>query len=482
MNAWILTALLPLASGGDPFLEPPPAAPLLFVRVIGPAGMQVTVRPATPEARIFPTPTVIGFRPGYRYRLQISNLPEQPGRVVSPSLDVLSTLHVPPGLRAEDFPATLRFSVDDLQQIAAGALVSKVIYLEDPYQAPALNSTPEEPVEFDVLKGFDPLNEARVRGRPMAIVHFGERDVPPYELAMVAVPGTVLAPGDAGLPPPAAPPTLPSVYREVYDPILGPKKPIEEILPDGDDIGPRIGIGPEGKIGGLNPTDTAAEFRYGFAGKRVTISNRVCLFSPRFAVLRQAEIPAGLNLALTPGMQRSAWANAMLNVRVRSEERENFIALRGYHTKYGVRGMQSRVGVAALDIRVGTALVGSVTGVEVRGAVVEAASATQIRNWCKPDQPLVLTKMSDVKAPNVGDVVTFTLTYENYGSKPISEIQIADSLSSRLEFIPGSVVTDRPAVFTVQMNEVYSALLRWDVQGELMPGQSGTIKFQARVR
>jgi uncharacterized repeat protein (TIGR01451 family) len=126
--------------------------------------------------------------------------------------------------------------------------------------------------------------------------------------------------------------------------------------------------------------------------------------------------------------------------------------------------------------------VGAVEGIATRGAVVEAASATQIRNWCKPDQPLVLTKTSDIKAPNVGDVVTFTLTYENYGAKPISEIQIADSLSSRLEFIPGSIVTDRPAVFTIQMNEVYSALLQWDVQGELMPGQSGTIKFQARVR
>jgi len=482
MNAWILTALLPFASGGDPFLEPPPAAPLLFVRVVAPGAARVTVRPATPEARILPTPTVIGFRPGYRYRLQISNLPEEPTRIVSPSIDVLSTLHVPPGLRAEDFPATLNISVDDLQRVAAGALVTKVIYLEDPHQAPALNSTPEQPVEFDVLRGFDPLNEARVRGRPMAIVRFGERDVPPYELAMVAVPGTVLAPGDAGLLPPAAPPTLPTVCREVYDPILGPKKPVEEILPDGDDIGPRIGIGPEGKIGGLNPTDTAAEFRYGLNGKRVTISNRVCLFSPRFAVLRLAEIPAGLELMLAPGLQRSAWANSMMHVRVRSDETENFIALRGYHTKYGVRGMQSRVGVAALDVRVGTALVGAVQGVATRGTVVEVASATQVRNFCKPDQPLVLTKMSDLKAPNIGDIVTFTLTYENYGSKPISEIQIADSLSSRLEFIPGTVVTDRPAVFTLQMNEVYSAMLRWDVQGELMPGQSGTIKFQARVR
>ena len=37
-------------------------------------------------------------------------------------------------------------------------------------------------------------------------------------------------------------------------------------------------------------------------------------------------------------------------------------------------------------------------------------------------------------------------------------------------------------VFTVQANEAHSALLRWEVKGELAPGQSGLIKFQARVR
>jgi uncharacterized repeat protein (TIGR01451 family) len=482
MNAWMLTALLPLTTGGDVYIPPPPPAPLLFVRIVGPAGSLVTVRPATPEARGVASPAVIGFRPGYRYRFQLSNLPDEPGRVISPSLDVLNTLHVPPGLRAEDFPATLTLSVDDLRRAAGGALVTKVIFLEDPAQAPALTSTPDLPVEFDVLRGFDPLTEARVRGRPVAIVRFGERDVPPAELAAWAVPGTVLAPGDAGLPPAAAPPTLPAVCFQYFDPILGPKRPVEEILPDGGDAGPRIGLGPEGKIGGLNPTDTAAEFQYGTNGRRVTISNRVCLFSPRFAVLRSADVPAGFDLLLGTGLERSAWANAMLHARLRIDETQNAIALRGYHTKYGVRGIQSRFGVAALDNRIGTALTGSVEGLAVRGAVFEVESVTQVRNLCKPDQPLVLTKTADNKAPKAGDVVTFTLKYENYGRKPIRDVVIADSLSSRLEFIPGSVVTDRPAVFTIQMNEAYSALLRWDVQGDLMPGQSGTIKFQARVR
>src|SRR5947209_4234518 len=112
MNALVMTALLPIGCG-EGTLPPPPPAPLLFVRVVAPAGAQVVFRPGTPEARGFATPAVAGFRPGYGYRLQLGGLAEQPDRVLSPSFEVLSTLHVPPGLRAEDFPATVAFSEDD---------------------------------------------------------------------------------------------------------------------------------------------------------------------------------------------------------------------------------------------------------------------------------------------------------------------------------------------------------------------------------
>ena len=116
MNAWLVTALMPLLSA-DGTLPPPPPAPFLFVRVVGPEGALVTVRPGTPEARSFPTPAVAGFRPGYGYRLQLSQLPGRtPSAAVYPSLEVLDTLHVPPGLRAEDFPATVVLSEDDLRR------------------------------------------------------------------------------------------------------------------------------------------------------------------------------------------------------------------------------------------------------------------------------------------------------------------------------------------------------------------------------
>jgi uncharacterized repeat protein (TIGR01451 family) len=481
MNTLLMTALLPLWSG-EGTMPPPPPAPLLFVRVVGPDGMQVTFRPGTPEARMFPAPAVAGFRPGYGYRLQLGNLPDEPGRVLSPTLEILDTLHVPPTLRAEDFPAIVQVTVDDLRAAAAGGLVTKVIYLEDPLQAPALESTPTRPVELDVLPGRDPLEEARVRGRPMAIFRLGDRDVTPQELLACGVPGTVLVPGDPGLPPPGGPPTLPRALFQWFDPILGPKKPLEEILPDGGDIGPRVGIGPDGKMGGLDVTDTAAEYRYGASPRRVTISNRVCLFSPRFAVLRAVWLPAAEGIVVAPSYAATVLAEAALVNRQVTDLAWTAVALRGLHSKLGVRGTQGRQGLAELDRVLGVAATGSVQGLAVRAAVIEVESATQVQNCCKPDQPLVVTKFADPKAPKVGDVVTFALLYENYGAKPIRDVVIADSLASRLEYIPGSAQADRAVVFTVQPNEVYSAILRWEVKGELLPGQRGLIRFQARVR
>jgi uncharacterized repeat protein (TIGR01451 family) len=82
----------------------------------------------------------------------------------------------------------------------------------------------------------------------------------------------------------------------------------------------------------------------------------------------------------------------------------------------------------------------------------------------------------------VGDVVTFTLRYSNHGGKPMTDIAVSDSLSGRLEYVPGSAESDREAVFTLQENEASSAILRWEIGGTLQPGETGKLRFKARVR
>src|SRR5262249_19680389 len=99
-----------------------------------------------------------------------------------------------------------------------------------------------------------------------------------------------------------------------------------------------------------------------------------------------------------------------------------------------------------------------------------------------PEKPLVLYKLADKHAAQPGDIVTFTLRYANQGGQPITDIAVTDSLSPRLEYVPGSSQADRDAVFTTQENEAGSLILRWEISGQLQGGDSGVIRFKAKVR
>ncbi|HZY85970.1 MAG TPA: hypothetical protein VFE78_14150, partial [Gemmataceae bacterium] len=99
-----------------------------------------------------------------------------------------------------------------------------------------------------------------------------------------------------------------------------------------------------------------------------------------------------------------------------------------------------------------------------------------------PDKPLLIIKWPDRCGAQIGDVVTFYLRYTNQGGQPITDILVTDSLAARFEYVPGSAKSDRDAVFTTQPNESGSVVLRWEVAGALLPGQSGTVSFQVRIR
>ena len=94
----------------------------------------------------------------------------------------------------------------------------------------------------------------------------------------------------------------------------------------------------------------------------------------------------------------------------------------------------------------------------------------------------MLIKCADRQSAQQGDVVTFFLRYSNHGGRPLTDVAVSDSLSSRLEYVAGSAQSDRDAVFTAEQNEAGSLILRWEVSGRLAPGQGGVLRFQARVR
>ena len=149
------------------------------------------------------------------------------------------------------------------------------------------------------------------------------------------------------------------------------------------------------------------------------------------------------------------------------------------------RQLSSREGLAGSASVTVTNVVGRIeAGPRIVQAEAETRDLTVCCNEvpCPPDKPLVLIKCADRQSAQIGDVVTFVLKYSNQGGQPIADVAVTDSLTTRLEYVPGSAQSDRPAVFTTQQNEAGSLVLRWEITGRLMPGSNGVVRFQARVR
>ena len=466
---------LPLASLAQ-MAHPGGAAPLLYVRFVVPPATQISIYQGTPDGRPFTGPVVAGFRPGYIYRVKIANLPDHPQEALYPTLEVRGTLQLPPNLRAANYPAPLVFSQEDVERALAGGLVTKVIYLESPDRAFGVATQPDQPLETEVRPTLDPVAEARLLGRPVLILRLGGRTLTDQEVAREAVAGTVLLPGDKMLGPPMRPPYVPWACFPVYDPIAGPKPAIEECLRDGGDAGVPAGLDQEGRLHGLDPADTVAVYADSKGGKHVAVSNPVLICVPRFAVIRTLVLPVGYNVLQAPGSTAKAQGQLVVRTRVPSIENKQSEQLTAVVSPERPSAIENSVGTIPIARLEGLAFLSGHYGEKtITGVVVQETPVP-------PDRPLLLRKWADKQAALIGEVVTFHLKYTNQGGQPITGITLSDSLTGRLEYVPGTAKTDREALFTMKENEAGSLILQWQIGGALLPGQSGETVFQARVR
>ena len=81
-----------------------------------------------------------------------------------------------------------------------------------------------------------------------------------------------------------------------------------------------------------------------------------------------------------------------------------------------------------------------------------------------------------------GEIVEFTLRFDNVGVETVGNVTIIDNLTARLEYVPESSLSTVDAEFFSQLNENGSLVLRWEIAEPLAPGEGGVIRFQCRVR
>lgn len=475
-----------VATVAGPMMQTPPQpgsglpipAPVLPARILVPQGVRVGAYPGSPFARHFDTPAVLAFRPGYAYRLELSSLPNRPGARLYPEIAVYSTLVPRPGMKYMEYPIPLTFSADDIERALVGSVITKVVNLEDPEKALPVEVAADAPIEFPNASEPEAIKNALATGRIVAIVRLGAKQPDPHWLAATAIDGTILLPGERHLKAPLHPPTMPFYACPLFDPIYGPRGPKEECLLDGGDRGDYLGIGPNGRIGGLNPTDVGVE--YTMKGQRkVTSSNVVCICSPRFMIQRVEMTPNGIHVPIVVNPITAASGPAGLH-ELRGPMAQIGRAKPGeFDAKIRPMGYVGKVGTSFFIGTSRPSVFGQVDRVTVVGVVVEPEEITAYPSLC----PLTVTKEVDPHGPVAsGDFVTITIRYANTGNKAISDIVINDSLSGRLEYVVGSQQTDRAANFSATPNEAGSVIVRWEIPGTILPGQKGVVKFKAKVR
>ncbi|MDR1923788.1 MAG: hypothetical protein LBQ66_05385 [Planctomycetaceae bacterium] len=94
---------------------------------------------------------------------------------------------------------------------------------------------------------------------------------------------------------------------------------------------------------------------------------------------------------------------------------------------------------------------------------------------------LRLIKVASHKSAKSGDIIVFTLRFDNLGTEPLGNVTILDSLTTRLEFVAGSAVSSVASGFAVESNGADSFTLRFEITDPLEPKQFGVVQFKCRV-
>lgn len=149
------------------------------IRFVNPAGMRISWLGPTGYTDSTPleAPARYNFPQGNIYRLKLSGIPNRPGAIFYPTLEVYPATPATITFLAHG-PVPVSFTDEDFEQVRNGNLVTKVIYLPNPtYQDLAAVAGAEEIVSSRLEPGVDPLVEASRRGTILAVIRIGNIDL-----------------------------------------------------------------------------------------------------------------------------------------------------------------------------------------------------------------------------------------------------------------------------------------------------------------
>ncbi len=377
--------------------------------------------------------------------------------------------------------------------------------------------------------------EMPVRSENMIRPASGEIEAPaPPAPAFPKLPAAAVPP--AQFPPEFCPPGHPAAGGLPFPPVVPawiggaaiapiPAHFPDEYLCDGGDREYPVRYDADTRLG-LDTEDTVVEYTDHIGGEHVKPTNRVCVYAPRFGAMRSVSLPVlGTSVDQIASADRFSHGAGLQNRDVTGIHKDNLAV-----GKYRTRQRASDIDVNAWPMEMDQTQV--VAGYEmlqntfedfqfVRSGLLtqteEVFLARGVQSaavWTRDQYPIVaaqtdqaqevvaefraqeligrkdlnkpgklrIVKLADKSVAQPGDVVTFTIRYDNLGDLPLYDIRIIDNLTPRLQYIEDSETSDRAGRLVLQDNEEGSLILEFHFDDPLAGHEGGVVTFQARVR
>ncbi len=303
--------------------------------------------------------------------------------------------------------------------------------------------------------------------------------------------------------------------------------PRDEYLRDGGDNASPVAVGDQWEIKGLEQEDCVGHFDTLDGRTLVEASNRVYIYSPRFAAVRkvvslvsndqfnraadvhlptklvgptstqpvasskqnlQADRQVGVRLA---GSFRTRWGDGVMSTtnKAREFEQDSF---KPYENVKAIRaGIFDEAEMAHLAR--GAAAATAWTSKQAVQVILDHRAASvvlsnqELQSFFTANEPpgdpkLRVIKVADNQFAELGEEVAFTIRFDNVGNQVIGNVTIVDNLTTRLEYVPDSGQCSLDAQFFTEPNAGDSLVIRCEIADPLEPGAGGIIRFRCVVR
>ena len=298
----------------------------------------------------------------------------------------------------------------------------------------------------------------------------------------------------------------------------------QEYIFDGGDHDPKVRLRQDLSQAGLDAEDTVIQFETVDGKTNVESGCRVAIYAPRFGSVRKRQSTRERDLALRaqatlrpdgPGILRDQLPPVNVSKPIKSSNSDNVRIVEAFRDRSRPMPAELVVPMVTLSdafkpyedlslIRNGdlkttdlaklsksAAAARIWTNVDELNVLIDGKEAIDVTGAKKAADITIyehkgarirLCKVASDQMANPGDIISFTIRFDNVGEQPLKSLVVTDSLAPRLEYVENSQQASVAANFSTTPNSVGSSVLRWELENGLKPGDGGLVRFSCKVR